>query len=137
MALARTPNMPNRPPIKQERYTAEQVRDALIKSRGLVTVAARTLECNPHTIRAYIAKYPTVAAALKEAREGILDMTEARLFQAANEGEQWAVTFLLKNIGKDRGYMEKQQIEHTITPGTAAQLTDDELDAELKKRGAL
>lgn len=113
MALARSNTDVPHVPQGQRRYTADQMRDALLKSRGLVTVAAKMLGCEPHTVHRYIRDFPTVAAALKEAREGILDMTEARLFQAANEGEQWAVTFLLKNIGKDRGYMEKQQIEQS------------------------
>lgn len=132
-----SPLVPNVPPIKQPEFTAEQMIDAIKSARGLITVAAARLGCSPKTVHRYIDKYPTVAAAKKEAREGILDMTEARLYHAANDGEQWAVTFLLKNLGKDRGYVERSQIDHTITAQTAAQLSDDELDAELKKRGAL
>lgn len=113
MALASVPKRPKQPPIKQERYTADQVAAALLRSKGLITVAAQQLGCAPVTVRQYINKYATVAAALKEAREGILDMTEARLYQAANEGEPWAVVFILKNIGKDRGYVERQQVENS------------------------
>lgn len=42
-----------------------------------------------------------------------------------------------KDILDRVGLKAPEKHEHTITPGTAAQLTDDELDAELKKRGAL
>jgi hypothetical protein len=118
MALASIPKVSNVPPIKQERYSAEEVAAALLRSKGLVTVAAQQLGCVPKTVRQYIDRYPTVAAALKEAREGILDMTEARLYQAANEGEQWAVTFVLKNLGKDRGYSERSELHHSGTIGT-------------------
>lgn len=135
MALAPVQKSPKSPPTKPERYTADQVAEALIKARGLVTAAARILECDPSTVRHYIKRYATVAAALTEARAGILDMTEARLFQAIDKGEPWAIALTLRTIGKDRGYVEKQEVQHTITPATAAELTDDELDAELKKRG--
>jgi hypothetical protein len=35
---------------------------------------------------------------------------EARLGEAVARGEPWAVTFALKTVGKDRGYVEK--VEH-------------------------
>jgi len=90
----------------QEKFTAEQVADACHKAKGLVTVAARQLNCDPMTIRNYAKRYASVRDALKEAREGIIDLSEARLFQAIDRGEPWAISLILKTVGKDRGYVE-------------------------------
>lgn len=128
-SLLSTPKKPN------ERYKAEQVIDAIQASKGLITVAARRLNCHPDTVRRYQREYPTVAAAIKEQREGVTDLAEAALFRAINDGEAWAVCFYLKTQGKERGYIERSDFHHTIAPGTAAQLTDEALEAELKKRG--
>jgi len=97
----------NIPPGKPERYTTEEVCEALMKAKGLVSVAARQLGCAPRTVRAYVDRHPTVAEAKREAREGILDMAEARLFQAIDKGEPWAISSILRTLGKDRGYVER------------------------------
>jgi len=132
-----TPKSPNLPPVKQERYTADQVRRALLDAKGLVTVAARRLDCAPDTVRAYMRRYATVAAAVKEAREGIVDLGEVRLFQAVDRGEPWAIKTVLTMFGKDRGYIETTNLNHTFTATSAEQLTLEQIDAELKRRGAL
>ena len=106
------------PPKKaNERYSAAQVIEAVIATKGLITVAARRLNCDPNTIRNYAARYPTVAAAIKEQREGVTDVAEAALFRAINDGEAWAVCFYLKTQGKDRGYIERteQRIDGDVT----------------------
>jgi len=110
----------NAPPGKPERYSTEEMCEALMKAKGLVTVAARQLGCHPKTVRRYIDNHPTVAEAKTEAREGILDMAEARLFQAIDKGEPWAISSILRTLGKDRGYVERVEqdqrghVEHYI-----------------------
>ena len=39
-----------------------------------------------------------------EAREGILDQAEKKLYERINEGERWAITLILSTLGKHRGY---------------------------------
>lgn len=99
-------------PTNTERYTAEQMVDALLKAKGLVSVAAKMLGCTPRTVHAYINRYATVAQAKTEAREGILDMAEARLFQAIDKGEPWAISSILRTLGKERGYVERTEQDH-------------------------
>src|SRR5690242_9408875 len=94
----RTPKSPKsaRPPKKPQRYTAAQVVAALERTRGLVSAAARSLGCDPDTVRNYAKRYPSVAQALYEERQRTLDVGEAALFTAVSNGEAWAVCFLLK-----------------------------------------
>ncbi len=54
-----------------EKYTAAQVVDAIRHAKGVVTVAARRLGCDPSTVRNYVKRYSTVAQAMHDEREGV------------------------------------------------------------------
>ena len=114
-----------------DRYTTEQVIDALRKTRGLISLAATALGCEPQTVRSYVKRYPTVATALREERERMTDIAEASLYQQIKDGQGWAVCFYLKTIGKERGYVERAQVEHSGTLNVET-LSDDELRAIVK-----
>lgn len=51
------------------RYTAAQVAKAL-REHGSASAAAKALGCAPGTVRDYARRYPSVAKALRESREG-------------------------------------------------------------------
>jgi len=95
----------------RKKFTTEGVIRALEKSKGMITHAAKLLKCHPDTIRNYIRDIPEVAKAVADQREGFLDDAENALHQAVIRGEGWAVCFMLKTIGRERGYKEKQEIE--------------------------
>ena len=92
-------------------HTAEEVANAIRDANGMVSAAARKLDVDRTTVYRYINKYVTVKNALDEARESLLDMTEAQLFKAVQGGNVTAIMFTLKTIGKDRGYVERSQHE--------------------------
>lgn len=48
-------------------------------------------------------------------REHKIDLAESKLVEAANAGQPWAITLILKYLGKTRGYSEKQEIDMNIT----------------------
>jgi len=96
-------------PSPLRKYTPQQVIAALTESRGMVTVAAKRLTCDPCTVRKYCHRYPAVREALYEARETTTDVAELALFKAIEAGESWAVTLYLKTIGKERGYVERTE----------------------------
>jgi hypothetical protein len=100
-----------RPGGTTERYTPQQVADAIRETHGFISQAARRLGCCWDTVKAYVVKYPEVAAAKLEARESMKDIGEAALFKAVSAGEGWAVCFFLKCQAKDRGYIEKAESE--------------------------
>lgn len=64
-------------------------------------------------------RYPTVAQAIKDEREALVDLGELALYKQVQNGEAWAVTLLLKTLGKDRGYVERS--EHTGKDGGAVE----------------
>ena len=93
-----------------EKYPVGKVVEAIHETRGLVTMAAKRLRCDPDTIRNYAARHPTVAAALKEERDKMTDIAELALFTELHKRAPWAVCFYLKTQGKDRGYIERQEV---------------------------
>jgi hypothetical protein len=97
-----------------QRYTAKQVADALIETKGMVFIAAQRLGCSPETVRLYCKRYPSVQAARDTQRGIMVDTAELKLWQSIQNGEAWGIAFCLKTIGKDRGYVERQ--EHSGTP---------------------
>lgn len=97
-------------------FTAQQMIDALTEARGLISFAARKLGCHSNTVRNYIARHPTVAAAVYEAREAMKDVAEAKLVQSIHEGEAWAVKYYLSTQAKDRGYVERVEQRHGGDP---------------------
>lgn len=46
-----------------------------------------------------------------------LDLAENKLLQKINDGDLGAICFYLKCQGKHRGYIERQQIDTTISGG--------------------
>ncbi len=112
--------------MPEPKFTAEQVIGAIEETRGMLTLAARHLGCSPRTIYNYRDRYASVQQAIRDERERTLDIAELALFKAVQEGQAWAICFLLKTQGKDRGYVERQELRHDLDVTT---LSDEQLRA--------
>ena len=95
----------------QERYTVAQVISAIQGTFGIKTAAAKELHCTRQTIDNYIKRHPTVAQAYQEERERLVDLAESKFAQEISKGEWQAISFALRTLGKDRGYVERRQVE--------------------------
>jgi hypothetical protein len=93
-----------------KKFTKEQVISALVETKGMVHNAADLLGCHHQTVYNYRDKYPEIKQAIEHERGKFLDLAETKLFDAVQRGEAWAIPFTLKTIGKERGYVEKQDI---------------------------
>ena len=94
------------------KYTRQQIIDALAESMGMISPAARTLGCSRNTITTYMKEYPEIAEAISDANEEVNDVAELKLYDAIKRGEAWAICFRLKTRAKNRGYIEKAEVEH-------------------------
>lgn len=103
-----------------EKFTAEQVADALIETRGMKTLAAKRLGCSYNTVQRYIDKYATVKDALRQSHAGLGDQVELTLANMAlgktkrdgsyeREPNITALIFLAKTKFKERGYIERTE----------------------------
>ena len=97
----------------REQYTAEQVAQAIIKAQGVLIGAAQALGCSRQTVDNYIKKYKTVKDAYAEANEITIDFVETALLKKIKSGDTTAMIFYLKTKGKNRGYVERQEVENT------------------------
>lgn len=93
-----------------ELYTPEQVIAAAKAARGIVSKAARMLDCTRATVYRYVREYREVEQAFEDAREALIDEAEDQLRKKVESGDSASVFFTLKTIGKNRGYTERQEI---------------------------
>lgn len=98
---------------RPRKYTDEEMIDALKATRGMIYLAAERVGCEADTIYARAKVSPAVARCMKHERGKVVDFAEQKLFAGIKKGEQWAVTLALKTLGKDRGYVEKTEVEHS------------------------
>lgn len=87
---------------------------ALHDSLGLVTQAAQKVGINRRTHYLWTAEDPAYATAVYDLNNVTLDFVEACHFNQIREGNSSNIIFHLKCRGKDRGYIERQQIESTV-----------------------
>lgn len=92
--------------LKGQRYSVDEIADALRRYRGGVHLAARAMGCSPQTIYNRVKKSVTLQKVLDDARGEMLDVTEAKLYEAIMGGAPWAISLYLRTIGRTRGYTD-------------------------------
>ncbi len=114
---------------KKREDTAARIIKALGESNGLLSLAAKIAHVGYTTMWRYTKEFPTVKQAVFEAKEAMLDFAEGKLYGNIRDGDNTAIIFFLKTQGKSRGYIEKQEIEHSVDndKGAAREPTDEEL----------
>ena len=106
--------------MKTQRYTPDQVAEALRRAHGIKTVAAASLRCSRRTVSRYIARYPRVREVYDQAREEFVDEAEVQLMDLVDDGKWPAVKFTLVTLGKDRGYTTGDAIRREVESDEAA-----------------
>lgn len=119
--------------MNKQRFKVADVAEALRQSFGIQTAAARVLatkygHCSEGTVRNYVQRYPKLQEIRDEMKEQILDVAEFELFKAVRGGEPKSVHFILRTLGKDRGYAER--VESTGKDGGPIQHEDVTRDAD-------
>lgn len=75
-------------------------------------LACRTANISRTTLDTWISKFDTLRQSIEDMNEEVLDLAETKLLQALNNGEKWAIQYMLDTKGKDRGYTVRQ--EHKV-----------------------
>jgi len=91
------------------------VKQALIKSGGIVSEAAKLLGVNRDAVYKRIKNHEDLQLALATAEESCLDNAESKLQDLINNRQFMAIQFYLKTKGQKRGYGEKTEQIHTGT----------------------
>ena len=87
-----------------------KVIEAIKESNGLLTLAAKKAGCTYWTVWNYSKQFPSVAKAIEESHETMLDFAEGKLYSKIRDGDNTAIIFYLKTQGKSRGYIERQEV---------------------------
>src|ERR1700681_872469 len=79
--------------------------EAAIKlHEGNVTLAAETLGVRRDELWDFVLRWPTLLILLENLREMLVDAAEEVLRVALRAKKPWAVTFILRTVGKERGW---------------------------------
>lgn len=111
-----------------KRFTDDELIEALRKHRGRMSRAARAVGCSLRTIQDRRLESPEVDEAALLAREEMVDKAEEALEELIDAKDFRAISFVLRTLGRDRGYVERTEI---------VSVSDDPLDqaaAEERRR---
>ena len=87
--------------------------EALEKSLGIVTTAAKMVGICRSTHYLWISNDEEYKLEVEAVADLTLDFVESKLHKQIEKGEVSSTIFYLKTKGKRRGYIEKQEIEHS------------------------
>jgi hypothetical protein len=93
-----------------ERVKTQRIIDCLKETNGLISLAAKRVPCSMTTIYTRARNVAAVQRVIDECRGELVDLGELALRRAVVNGEPWAVSLILKTLGKNRGYVERQEV---------------------------
>lgn len=121
------------------RISDKQLETALRNAKGRISAAAHALGCSRQTIYLHVKKSPRLEALLQEITEDfeceLLDAAESALLLSITNSEPWAIKYALDKKGKQRGYAETTQHEHSGAQGKPIQVELANLRAALLHDG--
>lgn len=93
-------------------HSLAELKEALEKFHGGVYLAAEYLGIWPSALYARIKKSPELRQVLDLFDGRRTDAAELKLEQAIYDGEAWAIQFQLRTKGRDRGYVERREVDN-------------------------
>lgn len=97
---------------KQNVTLKKAMLEALEKSLGIVTTAAKSVGITRKTHYDWLNKDAQYRKAVTELEDLALDYVESKLFKNIEKEKEASVFFYMKTKGKKRGYVERQEIVH-------------------------
>ena len=94
------------------RLTNKQIAHALTQQAGNIAQAAAALGVSRSTLYRHMDGNDELNAIVTDAREKMVDVAESALYREILKGNTAAIIFALKTQGKERGYVERVEIEH-------------------------
>lgn len=87
--------------------------EAMRKTLGVVTPACEIAKINRITYYRWMERDEKFRAEVKDIENIAIDFAESQLHKQIKSGEVSSTIFFLKTKGKSRGYIEKQEFDHT------------------------
>ena len=94
-------------------HTKKALIEALEKSLGVVTTACKQVGIDRTTFYRYYKEDQEFKKEVDDLSNVAIDFAESQLFKQIQDGNPTSTIFYLKTKAKKRGYVERQEIEHT------------------------
>ena len=94
-------------------HTKKAMIEALEKSLGVVTTACKQVGISRDTHYRWMKEDEEYKDKVVAVADVAVDFAESQLFQQIKNGNTTATIFFLKTRAKERGYVEKSEIDHT------------------------
>ena len=108
------------------KFSNKSIIEAVQAVNGMIYLAARKLGCTPQTIYNRMEKNAQIREAVEMSRGEMIDIAEQKLRMAVSNGEPWSIGLVLKTIGKNRGYVERQEVTGADGGKIVVRLVDDD-----------
>lgn len=94
-------------------HNKKKVLEALEKTLGIVTSACKMCDVSRTQFYIWYKEDAEFNKAVDEVEGMALDFAESKLLENIKSKKETSIIFYLKTKGKKRGYIEKQEIDHT------------------------
>ena len=103
------------------------------KSLGVLKPACEMTGMCRKTIWEWRKKYPEFDEACHDCEETAVDFVETKLYKLINDGAEASTIFYLKTKGRNRGYVEKHEVDMSAeVKGVTVNVTNQETAQVLK-----
>ena len=119
-----------------KKVTQEQFLEAIKGTQGLVSKIQKKLGAATgetwswETVERYIHKWEACEEAVKAEKEAMLDLAENNIFKALTQNDLATSKWYLRMKGKERGYVETQEIHNVNADPLNVNLQGDLFSAE-------
>jgi hypothetical protein len=93
-----------RPP-KGKQTTIAQVKKAILKSGGFLSIAAESLDITVSAVSQRISKSEELQKVIEDIEEKRFDLAESKLIANIKANDQRAIEFYIRHKGQKRGYI--------------------------------
>lgn len=127
--------MPRSPRPRKVRIHAkpeEDIAKAIRDNMGLLYLAAEQVGLDGSTVTERVQKSPYLQKVVAESREKRLDVAEKNLSRLVGQDNLGAICFILKTLGKSRGYQENSQLTVAADISQTFENIMKQLDKSLK-----
>lgn len=111
----------NRMPSLKERYTEKQVEESIVKCHGRWPLIVTDLNCSYAQLGVWMQNHKKHRDLSEKLREEIIDIAEDMMWQLLDSPDAKlrldAAKFILKTLGKTRGWSESPQMIQQINAG--------------------
>ena len=105
-----------------KKAAVSEIEPLVEEKKGNIAAIARALGVSRGTIHNRINESPTLAKALEDARETMIDNAESMLYKRMMDGDITALIFFLKTQAYHRGYGDKSKLELSGNNGNAIEI---------------